>query len=128
MGLELNNIYNMSCLDGMKSLDNNSVDAVVTDPPYGLEFMGKEWDTFTGNDTGIIATPPSIYGDKGFKKTVTVSLNQAVIFYLLGAHEHFIGWLVLLKMLVLKSEIVFFGVTAAAFPSHLMWENLFLKV
>jgi site-specific DNA-methyltransferase (adenine-specific) len=23
-----------------------SVDAVVTDPPYGLEFMGKEWDSF----------------------------------------------------------------------------------
>ena len=25
-----------------------SVDAVVTDPPYGLEFMGKEWDTHAG--------------------------------------------------------------------------------
>jgi DNA modification methylase len=23
-----------------------SVDAVVTDPPYGLEFMGREWDAF----------------------------------------------------------------------------------
>jgi DNA modification methylase len=48
MGLELNNIYNMSCLDGMKILDNNSVDAVVTDPPYELGFMGKSWD-----NTGI---------------------------------------------------------------------------
>ena len=25
-------------------LPENSVDAIVTDPPYGLEFMGKEWD------------------------------------------------------------------------------------
>jgi site-specific DNA-methyltransferase (adenine-specific) len=28
----------------IKELLDNSIDAVVTDPPYGLEFMGKEWD------------------------------------------------------------------------------------
>ena len=30
----------------MKKLPENSVDAIITDPPYGLEFMGKEWDKF----------------------------------------------------------------------------------
>jgi site-specific DNA-methyltransferase (adenine-specific) len=30
----------------MKTLEADSVDAIVTDPPYGLEFMGKEWDGF----------------------------------------------------------------------------------
>lgn len=34
------------CLEVMKTFPDNSVDAVVTDPPYGLEFMGKEWDSF----------------------------------------------------------------------------------
>ncbi len=28
----------------LKTLEPNSVDAVVTDPPYGLKFMGKKWD------------------------------------------------------------------------------------
>lgn len=28
----------------LKELPDNSVDAVVTDPPYGLKFMGKAWD------------------------------------------------------------------------------------
>lgn len=28
----------------MKTLEANSIDAVVTDPPYGLSFMGKKWD------------------------------------------------------------------------------------
>ena len=28
----------------MRGMEPNSVDAIVTDPPYGLEFMGKEWD------------------------------------------------------------------------------------
>lgn len=32
------------CLEQMKTLEDNSVDAVVTDPPYGLAFMGKKWD------------------------------------------------------------------------------------
>ena len=32
------------CLEQMKLLPENSVDSIVTDPPYGLSFMGKKWD------------------------------------------------------------------------------------
>ena len=32
------------CREVMATLDANSVDAIVTDPPYGLSFMGKGWD------------------------------------------------------------------------------------
>lgn len=32
------------CLERMKDLPDDSVDSVVTDPPYGLSFMGKCWD------------------------------------------------------------------------------------
>lgn len=32
------------CLDILPTLFENSVDSVVTDPPYGLGFMGKDWD------------------------------------------------------------------------------------
>jgi len=32
------------CLERLRELPDNSVDAIVTDPPYGLEFMGKDWD------------------------------------------------------------------------------------
>lgn len=32
------------CLDRLKELEDNSVDAIVCDPPYGLSFMGKKWD------------------------------------------------------------------------------------
>jgi DNA modification methylase len=37
-------LYAGDCLDVLRELPDASVDAVVTDPPYGLEFMGKEWD------------------------------------------------------------------------------------
>jgi DNA modification methylase len=32
------------CLEVMRTMPDCSVDAVVTDPPYGLSFMGKRWD------------------------------------------------------------------------------------
>lgn len=37
-------IYHGDCRELMKEMENNSVDAVVTDPPYELGFMGKNWD------------------------------------------------------------------------------------
>jgi len=39
-----NKIFCGDCLEVMKDISDNSVDAVVTDPPYGLSFMGKKWD------------------------------------------------------------------------------------
>ena len=32
------------CLVKLKEIADNSVDAIITDPPYGLSFMGKAWD------------------------------------------------------------------------------------
>ena len=32
------------CIEQMREIPDNSVDAIVTDPPYGLSFMGKHWD------------------------------------------------------------------------------------
>ena len=42
--MQTNKIYNMDCIEGMKQLEDNSVDSIVTDPPYELGFMGKSWD------------------------------------------------------------------------------------
>lgn len=37
-------LHNGECLEWLKTLPSESVDSVVTDPPYGLSFMGKKWD------------------------------------------------------------------------------------
>lgn len=37
-------IHHGDCLEVLRTLADSSVDAVVTDPPYGLAFMGKRWD------------------------------------------------------------------------------------
>jgi DNA modification methylase len=38
------NLLHGDCLEQMKTLENNSVDAIVSDPPYGISFMSKKWD------------------------------------------------------------------------------------
>lgn len=39
-------LWHGDCIEVMRDLPDASVDAICTDPPYGLEFMGKEWDSF----------------------------------------------------------------------------------
>ena len=42
--MERYTLHHGDCLDVLRTMPDNSIDAVVTDPPYGLAFMGKRWD------------------------------------------------------------------------------------
>lgn len=37
-------LLNGNNIELLKTLESNSVDSIITDPPYGLSFMGKKWD------------------------------------------------------------------------------------
>ena len=37
-------LFNGDCLHVMRGMAAESFDSIVTDPPYGLSFMGKDWD------------------------------------------------------------------------------------
>ena len=49
-------LYHGDCLDVLASLPDESVDAVVTDPPYLIGFMGRAWDASHG-----IAGQPDVW-------------------------------------------------------------------
>ena len=53
---DLVTLYHGDCLEVLRRLPDASVDAVVTDPPYGLEFMGREWDGADGFRRSLNAT------------------------------------------------------------------------
>src|SRR5574344_1351637 len=62
-------IYNCDCIEGMRGLPADSVDAIVTDPPYGLRFMGEDWD-----NPPMLGQSPVLHGglgryEKGVKHT-----------------------------------------------------------
>jgi len=37
-------IFVGDCLATLRTMPDDSIDSIVTDPPYGLSFMGKRWD------------------------------------------------------------------------------------
>ena len=39
-----NKIICGDAIEELRKFSENSVDSIVTDPPYGLAFMNKEWD------------------------------------------------------------------------------------
>ena len=41
----INQVLHGNSLEVLKTLEDNSVDSIVTDPPYELGFMGKKWDS-----------------------------------------------------------------------------------
>ena len=58
MARQLLQFQHGDCFDLMKALPDNSIGAVVTDPPYGLSFMGEDWDApWKQLDEGVAPEP-----------------------------------------------------------------------
>ena len=49
MSLELNKIYNMDCMEVMKTFPDSSIDLIATDPPYPTMARGS-----SGNSGGML--------------------------------------------------------------------------
>ena len=39
--IELNKVYNEDCFEGIKRVDDKTIDLVLTDIPYGMEFQSS---------------------------------------------------------------------------------------
>ena len=50
--MDINKIYTGNNLDILKTFEDNSIDSIVTDPPYELKFMNHKWDS-TGIQTNV---------------------------------------------------------------------------
>lgn len=49
MMLELNKIYNMDCLEGLKQIEDSSVNLIIIDPPYPIP-TNNGTNRFTENE------------------------------------------------------------------------------
>lgn len=87
------------CLVRLKELPDNSVDSVVTDPPYGWRFMGKAWDgadiermtkermsqqQTLGKDGKVRASPRYAPSESAGKYDNSLSANQSFQFFTEG--------------------------------------------
>jgi len=90
--LELNKIYCMNCLDGLKQLPDNSIDLILTDPPYGINigskvggdspFGSKKCNVVPTNIAKVKEYTPfddsTIPSEEIFKEMFRVSKNQII--------------------------------------------------
>lgn len=78
--MELDKIYNVDCMEGLRQLPDKSVDLVVTDPPYILEtegagFFGKKQDEYMRGNKGAKA---HIYGGERFVMKEIASMSEGI--------------------------------------------------
>lgn len=80
------------CVEAMRGMDEASVDAIVTDPPYGLHFMGKTWDSFggpSGRRGGAMHAGKydlSLDGNRGYQESMRVFGAEALRVLKPGGH------------------------------------------
>jgi site-specific DNA-methyltransferase (adenine-specific) len=68
-------IHHGDLFDVLPTLDAASISACVTDPPYGIGFMGKKWDTFSPDKARASKLFAIGHGDKGRKDAINSNLR-----------------------------------------------------
>ena len=113
--LEVNKIYNMDCLEGMKKLPDNSIDVVITDPPFAIDFKAKRSNynrTQSRVLEGYNEIPKEKYYEFTFQwmKEIYRTLKDS------GSMYVFSGWNNLKDILIALDELKFITV------NHLIWK------
>lgn len=129
--LELNRIYNMDCVEGMKMLDDNCIDCVITSPPYDnlRNYDGEcEWNfgkfkqvaeqiARVLNDGGVCVW---IVGDATIDSSETgTSFKQALCFIDCGLKLH--------DTMIYHKEIPTWNITSKRYRQHFEYMFVFTK-
>lgn len=75
--MELNSIYMMDCIEGMKLLPDELVDLVIADPPFGLDFTGKTGGNYNRQSKHILDGYVEVPKDKSYYGFCIRWLTQA---------------------------------------------------
>ena len=58
-GMEKNKIHNKDCIEGLKSIEDNSIDCIIIDPPYGINYHSGHYKN--GNPHKPIANDDTLF-------------------------------------------------------------------
>ncbi|KKN15913.1 hypothetical protein LCGC14_0981050, partial [marine sediment metagenome] len=61
--------YCSDALTVLRELESDSMDLLATDPPYGISFMGRDWDDFSNNTNSALGgqSPANMKNGTPFK-------------------------------------------------------------
>lgn len=116
--IEFNKIYNMNCIEGMKNIANNTIDLVITDPPFAIDFKAKKNNyhrTASRVIEGYNEIPKTEYFNFTFKwmEEIYRVLKET------GSMYVFSGWNNLKDILIAIDECGFITV------NHIIWKYQF---
>lgn len=116
--LEFNRIYHMDCLEGMKLLPDQSIDLVITDPPFAIEFKAKR-SNYNRTQSRVIEGYNEIPRERYYDFTLQWMKEVHRLLKDSGSMYVFSGWNNLKDILVALDELGF------ATVNHIIWKYQF---
>ena len=116
--LEFNKIYNMDCIEGMKYLPNDTIDLVITDPPFAIDFKAKR-NNYHRTASRVIEGYNEIPREEYYNFTLKWMKEVYRVLKNSGSMYVFSGWNNLKDILTAIDELGFITV------NHIIWKYQF---
>ncbi len=116
--IEFNKIYNMDCIEGMKLIPANTIDLVITDPPFAIDFKAKRTN-YHRTQTRVLEGYNEIPKEKYYEFTVRWMKEVYRVLKDSGSMYVFSGWNNLKDILLALDELGFITV------NHIIWKYQF---
>lgn len=116
--IEFNKIYNMDCIEGMKYIQGNTVDLVITDPPFAIDFKAKR-SNYHRTASRVIEGYNEIPKEEYYNFTLKWMKEVYRVLKESGSMYVFSGWNNLKDILIAIDELGFITV------NHIIWKYQF---
>ncbi len=116
--LEINKIYNMDCIEGMKYISPDTIDIAITDPPFAIEFKAKR-SNYNRTSSRVIEGYNEISREEYYKFTIKWMKEVYRVLKKSGTMYLFSGWNNLKDILLAIDELGFITV------NHIIWKYQF---
>lgn len=116
--LRFNKIYNMDCVKGMKCISDNTIDLVITDPPFAISFKAKR-SNYHRTQSRVLDGYNEIPKEKYYEFTIQWMREIYRVLKESGSMYVFSGWNNLKDILIAIDELKFITV------NHVIWKYQF---
>ncbi|MFH1005509.1 MAG: site-specific DNA-methyltransferase [Bacteroidota bacterium] len=115
---EFNKVYNSDCIEGMKLIPQKTIDLVITDPPFGIDFKAKR-NNYNRKSSRVLEGYNEIKGNNYYQFTYDWLSEVKRILKDSGSMYIFSGWNYLKDILNALEELNFITI------NHIIWKYQF---
>ena len=109
MAIEFDTIYNTDCIEGMKEIPDGTIDLVITDPPFAIDFKAKR-NNYNRTASKVLDGYNEIPREKYYDFTMSWMKQVYRVLKDSGSMFVFSGWNNLKDILVALDELGFITV------------------